>query len=155
MNVMSPLWSTLLRVGSLNLLLLCMVWRMIDSNCTFWKKIYLFLHMSLSSDTQEEDIWSHYRWLWGTMWLLGIELRTSAHSSPACSAPKIHSLFYVSTLQLSSDTPEEGIRSHYRWLWDTMWLLGFELRTSGRAASALNHWAISPALFVFVCFVLF
>jgi len=53
-------------------------------------------------------------------------------------------LFYVSTL--SSDTPEEGIRSHYRWLWATMWLLGFELRTSERAVSALNHWAISPAL---------
>jgi hypothetical protein len=25
-------------------------------------------------------------------------------------------LFYVRTLSLSSDTPEEGIRSHYRWL---------------------------------------
>ena len=25
-------------------------------------------------------------------------------------------LFYVSTLSLSSDTPEEGIGSHYRWL---------------------------------------
>jgi len=25
-------------------------------------------------------------------------------------------LFYVGTLLLSSDTPEEGIRSHYRWL---------------------------------------
>jgi hypothetical protein len=45
-----------------------------------------------------------------------------------------------------SDTPEEGIRSHYWWLWATMWLLGFELRTFGRAISTLNHWAISPAL---------
>ena len=26
-----------------------------------------------------------------------------------------------------------------------MWLLGIELRTSGRAVNALNHWAISPA----------
>jgi hypothetical protein len=26
-----------------------------------------------------------------------------------------------------------------------MWLLGIEHRTSGRAVSALNHWAISPA----------
>jgi len=26
-----------------------------------------------------------------------------------------------------------------------MWLLGIELRTSGRAVGALNHWAISPA----------
>jgi len=52
---------------------------------------------------------------------------------------------------LSSDTPEEVIGSHYRWLWVTMWFLGFELRTSGRAVSALNHWAISPApnLYVF------
>jgi hypothetical protein len=28
-----------------------------------------------------------------------------------------------------------------------MWLLGFELRTSGRAVGALNHRAISPAQF--------
>jgi hypothetical protein len=27
-----------------------------------------------------------------------------------------------------------------------MWLVGIELKTSGRAVSALNHWAISPAL---------
>jgi hypothetical protein len=26
-----------------------------------------------------------------------------------------------------------------------MWLLGFELRTFGKAVGALNHWAISPA----------
>jgi hypothetical protein len=50
----------------------------------------------------------------------------------------------VSTLSFPSDTPEEGIGSHYRWLWATMWLLGIELRTSGRAVSALNHWANSP-----------
>jgi hypothetical protein len=31
------------------------------------------------------------------------------------------------------------------WLWVTMWLLGFELRTLGRAVGALYHWAISPA----------
>ena len=41
--------------------------------------------------------------------------------------------------------PEEGTRPHYRWLWATMWLLGIELRTFGRAGSALNLWAISPA----------
>jgi hypothetical protein len=29
-----------------------------------------------------------------------------------------------------------------------MWFLGFELRSSGRAVSALTHQAISPALFV-------
>jgi hypothetical protein len=47
-------------------------------------------------------------------------------------------LMHMSTLSLSSDTPEEGVRSHYRWLWATMWLLGIELRTSGKAVSALN-----------------
>jgi hypothetical protein len=52
----------------------------------------------------------------------------------------------MSMLLLSSDTPEEGIRSHYKWLWATMRLLGIELRTSGKAVSILNHWAISPAL---------
>jgi len=52
---------------------------------------------------------------------------------------------YVHTLSLSSDTSERDIGSHYRWLWVTMWLLGFELRTSRGAGSALNRWAISPA----------
>jgi hypothetical protein len=46
-------------------------------------------------------------------------------------------IFYVSTLQLSSDTPEEDIRSHYRWLYATIWLLGFELRTFRRAVVRL------------------
>jgi hypothetical protein len=81
-----------------------------------------------------------------------LNFRTSALSSPhrllhllspACSGPKIY-LLYISTLYLSSDTPEEGVRSHYGWLWATMWLLGFEFRTFGRAVSALTHWVISP-----------
>ena len=50
---------------------------------------------------------------------------------------------YVSALFACT---EEGIKSHYRWLWATLWLLGIELRTFRRAASALNHWAISSAL---------
>jgi hypothetical protein len=49
----------------------------------------------------------------------------------------------------SSCTPEESIRSHHRWLWATMWLLRIELGTSGKASSALNLWAISPAPQVF------
>ena len=39
-------------------------------------------------------------------------------------------------------------RSHYWWLWATMWLLGIELRTFRKAGSALNQWAISPAQFL-------
>jgi hypothetical protein len=52
---------------------------------------------------------------------------------------------YMSTLYLSLGTTEKGIRSHYRCLWATMWLLGIELRTSGRAVNVLNCWAITPA----------
>jgi hypothetical protein len=52
---------------------------------------------------------------------------------------------YLSTLLLFLGTPEGGTGFHYRWLWATMWLLGIELRTSGRAVSALDHWGISPA----------
>jgi hypothetical protein len=33
---------------------------------------------------------------------------------------------YMSTSLLSSDTPEEGVRSHYRWLGATMRVLGIE-----------------------------
>jgi hypothetical protein len=36
-------------------------------------------------------------------------------------------------------------RSHYRWLGATLCLLGVELRTSGKAVSALNRQAISLA----------
>jgi hypothetical protein len=58
----------------------------------------------------------------------------------------------MSTMLRSSNTPVEGIRFYYRWLWATMELLGIELRTSGRAVSALNCWAISPPQNRFFCF---
>jgi hypothetical protein len=46
---------------------------------------------------------------------------------------------YVNTLLLSSDTPEEGIGSPLQMVVSTIWLLGIELRTSGRAVSALKR----------------
>jgi hypothetical protein len=45
------------------------------------------------------------------MWLLGIKLRTYTGSGPTHSSPKNYLLLYVSTLYLSSDIPEEGVRS--------------------------------------------
>jgi hypothetical protein len=63
---------------------------------------------------------------------------------------------YESIWLLSSDTPEEGIRSYYRWLWTTMWLLGTELRTSGREQLVLL--TAEPSLQAksfFVCFFFF
>ena len=48
-------------------------------------------------------------------------------------------LMHMSTSPLlPSDTPEEGVRPHYRW--------------SGRTVSALNRWAISPAPYPDVLF---
>jgi hypothetical protein len=44
------------------------------------------------------------------------------------------------------------IRSCYRWLWATMWLLGFELQTFGRAVGCsypLSH-LTSPAVDIFI-----
>jgi hypothetical protein len=49
------------------------------------------------------------------------------------------------------DTLEKGIISHYGWLWTTMWLLGFELRTFGRAVRALNF---EPSLQPTACFLI-
>jgi hypothetical protein len=48
--------------------------------------------------------------------------------------------FYVNMCSTCICTcmPEKGTGSHYRWLSATMWLLGIELRTSGRLVSALN-----------------
>jgi hypothetical protein len=50
-----------------------------------------------------------------------------------------------------------GIGSHYRWLWTTMWLLGIELRTSGRTVRTHNHWAMiqPPGGISFASFSLF
>jgi hypothetical protein len=53
-------------------------------------------------------------------------------------------LIWKHTVVVSRNTRKRLI-FHYRWLWATMWFLGFELRTFGRAVSALTHWAISPA----------
>jgi hypothetical protein len=52
---------------------------------------------------------------------------------------------YYYTWVHCSCLPVEGVISHYGWLWATMWLLGFELWTFGRAVSVLTGWAISPA----------
>lgn len=50
-------------------------------------------------------------------------------------------VFYI--CMLSSCTSEEGIKSHYRWLWATMWWLGIKFRIS-RMSSILNCWSIFP-----------
>jgi hypothetical protein len=53
----------------------------------------------------------------------------------------------LATLELTSDTPEESVRSHYGCLGATMWLLGFELRTFSQCSYLLSH--LTSAVFVF------
>ena len=67
-------------------------------------------------------------------------------------------LFYLYEFINVSIFGQDSIRSHYRWLWATIWLWGVELKTSGRAVGTLNHWAISPSLtelFLFLFFLTF
>ena len=82
--------------------------------------------------------------------VLGLNVCTTTGESLSVSVSVSVSVslyfMFVSTILLPSDTPEEGIGSHYRWLWATTWLLGIELRTFGRAVSALNCWTDSPVL---------
>ena len=54
-------------------------------------------------------------------------------------------LMYMSIPLLFSDIPEEGIGYHYMVVSNHV-VARIELRTSGRAVGALNHWAISPTL---------
>ncbi|EDL90472.1 rCG63184 [Rattus norvegicus] len=49
------------------------------------------------------------------MCLLGKRSTTELNPQPRIFFLKRH-LFHMNILSLSSDTPEEGIRSHYRWL---------------------------------------
>jgi hypothetical protein len=69
-----------------------------------------------------------------------VSTRSSTIKLPHVFTSKKKNLFiyFMNVDALSSDTPEEGIGSQYRWLWATMWLLGIELNTPGRAVSALN-----------------
>jgi hypothetical protein len=73
-------------------------------------------------------------------------IKTKAHFYNSSEFLKIYSFYvYEYTIVVFRHT----IRGHQiplQMVWGTMWLLGIELRTSGRAASALNFWAISPDL---------
>ena len=86
-----------------------------------------------------------YSWLWAFIRLLGIEFLGPLLALFTLVAPLAQSLLTQPQRFIKYTVAEEGLRSHYGWLWATMWLLGFELRTFRRAVSALTCWAISPA----------
>ena len=51
----------------------------------------------------------------------------------------IYFYVYDCSIRMYIKMPEEGTRSHYRWYWATMWLLGIELTTSGREATRKHY----------------
>jgi hypothetical protein len=64
----------------------CSAYMYIAFFLSFLYDLFIFKYtstLSLSSDIPKEDIRPHYRWLWATMWLLGIELRTSRRAVSA------------------------------------------------------------------------
>ena len=88
------------------------------------------------------------------MWASGMDPRASARPKTVINiSPGPHYLlfkerfiYFMGVHCHCLQTPQKRASDPiYRWLWATMWMLGFELRTSGRALSALNRWAISLA----------
>jgi len=79
---------------------------------------------------------------WGPcMWKSQVYFSESLFSPLSLSFKGFIYFMYVSTLSLSSDTPEEGIGSHYRWLRCGRW----ELNSVFCKNNALKPWVISPA----------
>jgi hypothetical protein len=70
--------------------------KIVIDNADFFLKKEIFTYfmtastLLLSSDTLEEDIGSLYRLLWATMWLLGIEHRTSGRRVSALTCTLSH-----------------------------------------------------------------
>jgi hypothetical protein len=86
-------------------------------------------------------------------WIFRISARSGQlHSLSPCLLWPKDLLLYIDTVA-DFRPSEEGDRSHYRWLWATTWLLGFELRTFRRAVSALTHWASLPVPSFFFFFL--
>ena len=127
--------------------------------------MFFFFFLSFFKDLLILCIWVHCRCtdgcepsrVVGNWNFLGplLDLVSPAHSGQLCSLSPCslgpNDLFIIIYRYIVAvfRCPEEGIRSHYRWLWATMWL-GFEHRTFVRIVSAVTHWAILPILFV--CF---
>lgn len=81
------------------------------------------------------DLWRHKASMWCTC-------RQKTYINKVLDFFKDYFIEYAVAI---FDTPEEGTRSHYRWLCAIMWLVGIELKTSGKAGCVLNLWAIFPA----------
>ena len=95
----------------------------------------------------------HRLWLWWCQASLQPRVQTPVKFSVLCGMWWKVLLCFLCTSNLLLFLPMWGsVRGcqkrrswSYRQFWAAMWVLGIELRSSGRAASALNCWAISPA----------
>ena len=90
------------------------------------------IRFSVSLWTAVMVLWSSYSLYGLYLWLKGVSIKFSIQTNNFLGFIYI---FILCMSDLFSCTPEEGIGFHYRWLWTTVWLLGIELRTFGRAAN--------------------
>jgi hypothetical protein len=105
--------------------------------CFYFKDLFYFMYMS----TCTAGVSLHM--VVGN-WIFRISACSGCSGRPTCSGQ----LHLLSPCPLR---PKDlfikytvAIFKRIGWLWATMRLLGFELRTFGRAVSVLNRWAISP-----------
>ena len=92
-----------------------------------WKRWFAYLPKSWDQTTARNKP----TYLLLAAWVKDWHWRRAAFNLATLKKKDLFIFIYMSTLSLSSDTPEEHIRSHYRWLWVIMWLLRIELRISG------------------------
>jgi hypothetical protein len=58
----------------------------------------------------------------------------------------IYCIYYVYVVSMKARRGHQILWNwSHRWLWTTKWVLRTKLRFCARAASTLNHWAMSPA----------
>lgn len=71
-----------------------------------------------------------------------LQLRETPPSYPPGQGEDLHFFFlfkiYLLCIIVFCLHVRKGIKSQYRWFWATTWLLGIELKTSGRTSSALS-----------------
>jgi hypothetical protein len=93
---------------------------------TFTPTMWCTPHKSLGATPPiASALWLYRSWSFLSFLLWKAHLKKDLFIQVCCS--------YV-----SPDIQEKGIRCHYTWLWATMRLLGIELWTSGRIASAFE-----------------
>ena len=105
-----------------------------------WLRAALTKNQYLISSTHMVAHSSNYRGsdiFWPFWWSTFTHVLIPSHRVVTLSL-KIYLLCIHCSVCMYVCKSEKGTSCHYRWVETTMWLLGIEFRTSGRAGRALN-----------------